>query len=220
MAQVNLVNNDHGRSMYWCGHCECTYGYSEPMSGTWHVFSGINHYSDDDGDIFIPEGSGEVQTIVGWGCHHDDGPCYLLSDTDWQVVHCQAWQCEGCGQKYTFDNDYCSDHTYSIEDEAKECAENCCSGSEASKTEEEDLKDMDPQLLMQILKNGKVPSEAHKDPVTAKEPDWAKLLMQIAPDPMTGSTSTTTNFNVTSVNLTTGSGATFTTSFNVSISEA
>jgi hypothetical protein len=58
-----------------------------------------------------------------YGCHNDEYPCFL-DEGEWTIPQCEMYVCS-CGAEYTFDNDECTDHSYSTETDAKQAAERC-----------------------------------------------------------------------------------------------
>lgn len=112
--------NDH--NLYRCHSCEVTFS-GEPMSGHYFEVSSLGALFDEDRDFFI-EGSRKIVVGVATrACHNDDYPC-KIDDGDWVDVICWMLVCD-CGEKYTFDNDYCTVHGYSSEADAMHAAKSC-----------------------------------------------------------------------------------------------
>lgn len=106
---------------YWCKRCDMTYDHVTPREG--YVF---------EADVTLEDcifKEGEEATLKGthsWVCHDDDNAPCVLEEDDWFTVACYYYQCDTCGTAFSYDSEYCTAHSYSNEEEAKQCAINCC----------------------------------------------------------------------------------------------
>lgn len=126
MAKATIELTDNKHDVYYCNNCDLTFKQPGPMTGYKFLTGseGVNgRYPrfDDDNDFFL---EGETKVIVGkpsYACHNEDYPCFL-DEGHWTEPTCEMFECSGCGEQFTFDNDYCSDHSYSSQADAKSAA--------------------------------------------------------------------------------------------------
>lgn len=127
-----MTNPVHFKNVhkYVCNSCDCHMeGENEPRKGFW--FRTSEGWRDEDGDTFY---EGKTKVLIGkptLACHNEDYPC-LIDEDGWTKVECEGYRCGSCGSEYTWDNDHCSDHSYSYSNSEKiaqlceQSARDCC----------------------------------------------------------------------------------------------
>lgn len=114
---------------YACKSCDCTFDEPAPMKGYW--FDSSSGWRDEDGDAFF---EGDKKILIGketYCCHNEEYSCFI-SESDWTEVKCEGYRCSSCGVEYTWDNEHCSEHSFSyndtIEKHCEAMAAKCCAG--------------------------------------------------------------------------------------------
>lgn len=110
-----LEDNSHG--IYFCRKCECNFS-GDPNEV--YLFPGDLSYLEAG---YYYSGSKVLVGEKGLICGHDE-PC-VVSDDEWLYVECMKLVCpeEGCRVEITFDNEYCSAHSYSDKQSASSAME-------------------------------------------------------------------------------------------------